>query len=139
MKKSISTMLVCLSASAIPLSAVADGCKVDCGQVVSVNEETREGKGSGLGAVAGGVAGGLIGSQIGGGRGKTIATVGGIAGGAYAGHQVEKHMKSRKVYVLTVKMDDGQTRNFESAQKPQMIAGDRVQVVKGKPERYAGK
>lgn len=123
----------------LPLSALADGCKVDCGQVVSVNEETREGKGSGLGAVAGGVAGGLLGNQIGGGRGKTIATVGGIAGGAYAGHQVEKHMKRTTVHVMTVRMDDGQNRTFEFSQKPGMIAGDRVQLVKGRPERYQGK
>ena len=33
-------------------------------------------------AVAGGVVGGLLGHQVGGGKGKTLATVAGVAGGA---------------------------------------------------------
>lgn len=128
-----------LALAALPLAAVADDCKVDCGIVGSVRQETREGKGTGLGAVAGGVAGGLLGHQIGGGKGKTLATIGGVAGGAYAGHEVEKRVKRHTVYVVAVDMDNGQVRNFEFAQKPPMIEGDRVQLVKNRPERYQGK
>lgn len=39
--------------------------------------------GTGLGAVAGGV----LGNQIGGGKGRTVATVGGALGGAYLGNE----------------------------------------------------
>lgn len=40
-----------------------------------------------VGAVVGGLAGGVVGSNIGAGRGRDLATVAGVAGGAYAGHQ----------------------------------------------------
>lgn len=45
------------------------------------------------GTVIGGVAGGVLGHQIGGGSGKTIATVLGAAGGAYAGNQAQGYMQ----------------------------------------------
>lgn len=128
-----------LALAALPPAAIADDCKTDCGIVGSVRQEAREGKGTGLGAVAGGVAGGLLGHQIGGGKGKTLATIGGVAGGAYAGHEVEKRVKRHTVYVVAVNMDNGQVRNFEFAQQPPMIEGDRVHLVKNRPERYPGK
>jgi len=53
------------------------------------------------GTVVGGVAGGLLGSTIGGGRGKTVATVAGAAGGAYAGNQVQKNMQEKDVVTTT--------------------------------------
>jgi uncharacterized protein YcfJ len=53
------------------------------------------------GTVIGGVAGGLLGSTIGGGRGKTVATVAGAAGGAYAGNQVQKNMQQKDVVTTT--------------------------------------
>lgn len=43
------------------------------------------------GAVIGGLVGGLLGHQIGGGRGRTLATVAGAAGGAFAGHEIQKN------------------------------------------------
>jgi uncharacterized protein YcfJ len=42
------------------------------------------------GAVVGGLVGALAGHQIGGGKGKTLATIGGAAAGAFAGHEVQK-------------------------------------------------
>lgn len=42
------------------------------------------------GAVAGGVLGALAGHVIGGGRGRTLATLAGAAGGAFAGHEIQK-------------------------------------------------
>lgn len=53
------------------------------------------------GTVIGGVAGGLLGNQIGGGRGKTVATVAGAAGGAYAGNQIQKNMQEKDVVTTT--------------------------------------
>ena len=55
------------------------------------------------GKVIGGVAGGLLGSTIGGGRGKTVATVAGAAGGAYAGNKVQKNMQQKDVVTTTEK------------------------------------
>ena len=53
------------------------------------------------GTVIGGVAGGLLGSTIGGGSGRTVATIAGAAGGAYAGNQVQKNMQRKNVITTT--------------------------------------
>lgn len=102
-----------------------------CGVVASVNAIAQKGEGSGLGAIAGGVLGGVLGNQVGGGTGKKIATVAGVAGGAYAGHQVEKNMKSTTSYEVVVNMDDGSTRTFSYDTQPAFQAGAKVRVVNG--------
>lgn len=102
-----------------------------CGVVASVNTITQKGEGSGLGAIAGGVLGGVLGHQVGGGTGKQIATVAGAAGGAYAGHQVEKNMKSTTSYEVIVNMDDGSTRTFSYDTQPAFQTGAKVRVVNG--------
>ena len=53
------------------------------------------------GTAIGAVAGGLLGSTIGGGKGKTLATVGGAAAGGYAGNQVQKGMQEKDVTTTT--------------------------------------
>jgi uncharacterized protein YcfJ len=53
------------------------------------------------GTAIGAVAGGLLGSAIGGGKGKTLATVGGAAAGGYAGNQVQKNMQQKDVVTTT--------------------------------------
>jgi outer membrane lipoprotein SlyB len=103
----------------------------NCGIVASVNAIKEKGEGSGLGAIAGGVLGGVLGNQVGGGTGKKIATVAGAAGGAYAGHQVEKTMKSTTSYEVVVNMDDGSTRTFSYDTQPAFQAGSKVRVVNG--------
>ncbi|MGH8216012.1 MAG: glycine zipper 2TM domain-containing protein [Rhodanobacteraceae bacterium] len=57
---------------------------------VAVPEQYKDNKQIG-GAVVGGVVGALAGHQVGGGKGKTLATLGGAAAGAYAGHEIQKH------------------------------------------------
>jgi uncharacterized protein YcfJ len=57
---------------------------------VAVPETYKDKKQIG-GAVVGGVVGALAGHQVGGGKGKTLATLGGAAAGAYAGHEIQKH------------------------------------------------
>jgi len=49
------------------------------------------------GTAIGAVAGGLLGSTIGGGKGKTLATIGGAAAGGYAGNQVQENMQQKDV------------------------------------------
>lgn len=104
----------------------------DCGTVESVREISNKGEGSGLGAVAGGVLGGLLGSQVGGGNGKKVMAVVGAAGGAFAGHEVEKRMRGQTVYEVTVRYDDGRTRTFTETQPTQLQSGDRVRVSNGR-------
>lgn len=102
-----------------------------CGLVREVHAINQKGEGSGLGAVAGGVLGGLLGNQVGGGSGQKIATVAGAAGGAYAGHQIEKNMKSTTRYDVIVTMDDSSLLSFSYDAQPAFQAGTKVEVVNG--------
>jgi outer membrane lipoprotein SlyB len=103
----------------------------DCGVVESVRDIEKRGEGSGLGAVAGGVLGGVLGNQVGSGRGQTVMRVVGAAGGALAGHEVEKRMKNTHTYELTIRYEDGTTRTITQDTAPLWRAGDRVKVVNG--------
>lgn len=51
-----------------------------------------------VGTVVGAVVGGALGNQVGGGNGKKLATVGGAAGGAYAGNKIQEGMQERNTY-----------------------------------------
>jgi outer membrane lipoprotein SlyB len=104
----------------------------ECGVVDSINVVEKQGSGSGLGAVGGAVVGGLLGHQIGSGRGNTAATVIGAAGGAYAGHEVEKRVKTDKEYHVTVRTDDGRTHSFVFDSAPVYAVGERVRVMDGR-------
>ncbi|MEJ2174688.1 MAG: glycine zipper 2TM domain-containing protein [bacterium] len=104
------------------------------GTIESVRQIAQPGEGTGLGAVAGGVLGGVIGHQFGGGNGKKILTVVGAAGGAYAGHQVEKQARGTKRWEIDVRMDSGALRTLSSDSAPLWQAGDRVRVVDGRLE-----
>lgn len=54
------------------------------------------------GAVVGGLVGALAGHQIGGGKGKTLATLGGAAAGALAGHEIQKkHQENNATKTVT--------------------------------------
>lgn len=104
----------------------------ECGTVSSINAIEQKGEGSGLGAIAGGIVGGVLGNQVGGGDGRKLATIAGAAGGAFAGHQIEKNVKSTKHYEVAVRMDDGAVRHFSYEAQPQFQPGDKVRVVDGK-------
>ena len=99
----------------------------DCGTVESVTAIETAGQSNGTGAVIGGVLGGVLGNQVGGGRGKDVATVAGVVGGALAGNSIEKNRNSTTRYQVRVRLDDGSSRtmtvNSASAQ-----TGDRVRV-----------
>lgn len=106
----------------------------DCGTVSDVKEVEVKGEGSGAGAVAGGVAGAIIGNQFGRGGSKTVARLAGAAGGAYAGHQIEKEARSHKRYDVIVRMEAGGERTVSYETAPTWRVGDRVRVVDGKLE-----
>jgi len=112
----------------VQVAAAKPQCQ-DCGVVESVREVEVKGEGTGLGAVAGGVLGGVLGHQVGNGRGKDVATVLGAAGGAYAGHQVEKQARATKHWDVSVRLDAGGTRTISMPSQPAWRAGDRVRIV----------
>lgn len=107
------------------------GICADCGKVTTIHVVEQEGEGTGLGAVAGGVVGGVLGNQIGRGSGRKIATVAGAAGGAYAGHQAEKHVKTTRRWNVAVRMENGPTRMFSYDHEPSVRVGDFVRIRDG--------
>ena len=106
-----------------------------CGTVDSIRITEKAGEGSAVGLIAGGLLGGLVGHQIGQGRGNTAATIVGAAGGAYAGHQVEKNAKRTLHYDVTVRMDDGTLRTIGYDVEPGFRSGDKVRFIDGRLTR----
>jgi outer membrane lipoprotein SlyB len=100
----------------------------DCGVIVEVKEVEVKGKGTGIGAVAGGVGGAVVGHEIG--DGSRAGTAVGAVVGAVAGHQIERQARAHKKYEITVRMNDGTTRNFsdESGTPVTLKSGDKVRV-----------
>lgn len=109
---------------------VARSC-ANCGTVETINVIEVKGEGSYLGMIAGGVAGGVLGHQVGGGSGQKIATVAGAAGGAFAGNEIEKRMKSTKHYEVIVRLENGGTQAIAYPAVPEFKVGDRVRVENG--------
>jgi len=99
-----------------------------CGTVTAVTQVKRKGQGGAAGVVGGAVVGGVLGNQIGGGTGNTIATVGGAVAGGFLGNEVQKKLTSKKVWVTTVKMQDGSTKTFEQEPAPPWAVGNVVKV-----------
>jgi len=114
-----------------PAPAQAPAKCTDCGVVQSIRYVEQEGEASGVGAVAGGVLGGVLGHQIGSGRGNTVATIAGAAGGAYVGNKVEKNQKKKASWSVAIKMDSGQSRTFTYSSQPTAREGERVKLVDG--------
>ena len=98
--------------------------------VESVREVKEPGDAKGIGAVAGGVLGGVLGNKLG--KGKGLVTVLGAAGGAVAGHQIEKHARADKRWETAVRLDDGSQQTVSSDAQPAWNAGDRVRLLDGK-------
>jgi outer membrane lipoprotein SlyB len=101
----------------------------NCGTVVSTHTYERAAeRGSGLGAGGGAVVGGLLGNQVGSGNGRTLATIAGAVGGAYAGNRVERNMNKVTYTDVRVKMAAGGYRTFTEQGRPRFGNGDRVRV-----------
>ena len=103
----------------------------NCGVVEAVNVVEHKGDGSYLGMIAGGVAGALLGSQVGHGRGTTVAEVAGAAGGAWAGNEIEKRMKTTKHYEVVVRLENGGSQMVSYPSEPGLRVGTRVRVENG--------
>lgn len=117
-----------------PSSSVYSGY----GVLQSIELVRQDGSGLGLGTIAGAVVGGIVGSQMGQGQGKTAATVIGAAGGAYAGHELEKQRQQQPadVYKFTIRMNDGSYQTVTQPGNPDIRVGDRVKITNGVVQRY---
>lgn len=89
------------------------------------------------GTVIGGVVGGLIGHQIGHGTGRTVATVAGVAGGAYVGNQIEQRQRApHESFRVTVRMDNGTYQTITEDNITDLRTGDRVRIDGNNISRY---
>jgi outer membrane lipoprotein SlyB len=103
----------------------------NCATVIGVREVAQGRETTGAGAVVGGLLGGALGDQVSHGRANDAATAAGAIAGALAGHQVEKNVRSSKVYEITVHYDDGRAEVIRQSTPPPWRNGDRVQIVNG--------
>ena len=113
-------------------SSVLAQC-VDCGRVQRIEAYTTNRSGTG-GAIAGAVVGGLLGNQVGGGTGKTVATVAGVAGGAYAGKKIAENSEKTR-YRIVVRMEDGRLERVEQSSIKGLKVGTSVRIRNGKAVR----
>jgi len=117
-------------ASARLAAAPAPVC-ANCGVVEKINLVEHKGDGSYIGMIGGGVVGALLGSQVGHGKGTTIAQLAGAAGGAYAGNEIEKRMKTTKHYEVVVRLANGGSQTVSYTAQPAFGVGSRVRVENG--------
>lgn len=105
---------------------------VRLGTVQSVRPVTiQQDRTSGAGVVAGGALGGVAASAIGGGRGRTLATIGGGLLGAYAGDRAEHAMQKTRGLEIVVLLDNGETRVVAQADDVAIGVGQRVRLISG--------
>ena len=124
-------ILIAAGVAVLLFSLLAAAPCPTCGVIDSIQAVEVKGKTTGLGAVAGGVAGGLLGNQIGSGNTKTVMTVGGAAGGAFAGDAIEGHVKKHRVWRIAVRLEDGSVRTLSHNTQPPFAVGERVRIVNG--------
>lgn len=98
------------------------------GTVESLREVVEQKDPGGAGLIVGALAGGGLGSLVGGGTGRTVATVVGAVGGAYAGNQIEKS-QTQVVYQIGIRYDDGSWATIRQAVPTGLRIGDRVRVT----------
>src|SRR6266571_5035162 len=107
----------------------ANSCAL-CGTVESIRTVEVRDEAASAGAAAGGPGGTGAGEQTGGGGGTAVTLLG--AEGAIAGNEIEKNVKKRYAYRVTVRMDDGSFRTISLSSPPTLAVGDKVRVVEGK-------
>jgi outer membrane lipoprotein SlyB len=132
---------VCASASALFAALALTGCgpqptyqvvqsppPARVGTVESLREVVEQKDPGGAGLIVGALAGGGLGSLVGGGTGRTVATVVGAVGGAYAGNQIEKS-QTQVVYQIGIRYDDGSWATIRQSVPTGLRIGDRVRVT----------
>jgi outer membrane lipoprotein SlyB len=101
-----------------------------CGTVEAIRTVEVRDEAGGAGPAAGGPAGASGGQALGRSGGTAVTLLG--AGGAIAGNEIERNVKKRYAYRVTVRMDDGSFRTISLSSPPTLGVGDKVRVVQGK-------
>jgi len=107
----------------------ANSCAL-CGTVESIRTVEVRDEAAGAGAAAGGPGATGGGEQTIGEGGSAVTLLGAV--GAIAGSEIEKNVKKRYAYRVTVRMDDGSFRTISLSSPPTLAVGDKVRVVEGK-------
>jgi outer membrane lipoprotein SlyB len=118
-------------ASSYPVTPVAQAQAQANGTVESVSLVKSKGQATWMGPVAGGLGGAVVGSMLGDGKTGTLLALAGAAGGAFAGHEIEKHVRATKSWDVAVRLDDGSVRHAKYASQPVFHAGERVRWSNG--------
>jgi outer membrane lipoprotein SlyB len=79
--------------------------------------------------IAGALIGGIAGSLIGHGSGRTLAAIGGAAGGSVAARELTKTGEAR-LKKVTVRFADGATQSYETGAEENFQIGEPVKIVK---------
>jgi outer membrane lipoprotein SlyB len=79
--------------------------------------------------IAGALIGGIAGSLIGHGSGRTLAAIGGAAGGSVAARELTKPGETR-LKKVTVRFADGATQSYELGAEENFQVGEPVKIVK---------
>ena len=120
-----------------PSSTATGGIYPGYGVVQTIELVRLDNTGLGAGTIAGAVVGGIVGSQLGSGDGKTAATVLGAAGGAFAGHALEKrNQQATEGYKLIIRMRDGTYQTVTQINSANLRVGDQVVIENGVARRY---
>ena len=98
------------------------------GKILHVDEVQIQRDETGPGAVAFEVLGGVVDSPIGGGRGTTLATIGGTAAGTAA----ERTRRMRPAWELEVELEDNTVLVIVQEQDDVFKVGDHVRVIEGR-------
>ena len=109
---------------------VARSC-ANCRVVEAINVIEVKGEGNYLGMIAAAAADLASEQRTGQTAGKTIATVAGAAGGAYAGREIENRMKTTKHYEVIARLESGGTQAVSYESESGFRVGDRVKVENG--------
>lgn len=100
------------------------------GKIISVREySVQTNNVNPLGVAGGAIVGGLLGNQIGGGKGKTLATIVGVAGGAYAGNELSKNNQQVQMVELQFKQTNGQNYTINQEKSGYFYVGQAVKVI----------
>ncbi len=106
-----------------------------CGVVEAINVAQEPRRTGFLGAIVGGLIGAFLGDQVGSGDGRTTARILGAAGGAYAGHQIERNSRPGSRYDVVVRLPNGDRRTVAFSSAPPLKVGDSVSFADGNVRR----
>jgi outer membrane lipoprotein SlyB len=128
-----SSIPVTTTSSTVPVTTTTTTSSASgFGVVQAIDVVQSDQAGIGVGTVAGAVVGGVLGNQVGSGRGKTAATVAGVAGGALAGNAMEKNARAgNQMYRVAVRMDNGSVQTLTQEVAPGVQVGERVRLENG--------